>query len=117
MYVQPTSVMDPYLGAVLFVFTFLVHGITFFLLQNVASCFKDYISPLEGVMVTVLQTPTPPLPGLDKAKDPAGEEAGRHMPPAAVVAQARVPYLSARGSSTTAHYYALHETLDVSVFR
>jgi hypothetical protein len=45
MHVEPTSAMETSTSVTLFVLTVLLYTCTFFFLQNVASNFKDYISP------------------------------------------------------------------------
>jgi len=101
--------MDSKDSYLLFGLTIFLHACTFFVLQNVASCFKDYISPLDGVVVlTVTQEVVPP----GKQEDV--------MPYRAMPApKMQQMYNGSRSSSTNtaASYHALHETLDVSVFR
>ena len=106
---DPASVMDSKDNYLLFGLTIFLHACTFFLLQNVASCFKDYISPLDGVVVlTVTQEVAPS----GKQEDVVPYNA---MP----VPKMQQLYHGSRFSSTNsaASYHALHETLDVSVFR
>ena len=106
--------MDPQTSTMLFVLTVFLHACTFFFLQNVASCFKDYISPLEGVVLALTQEPTPP--GKQEAPQlvavaQGGASAGQY--------KQQQQYHGSRLSSATtsaASYHALHDSLDVSVF-
>ena len=111
MHGEPVPVIDSKDSYLLFGLTVFLHACTFFFLQNVASCFKDYISPLDGVVVTITQDVVPP--GKQE-----GEMASRAAP-ALKQQQQQQQYNGSRFGSTNsaASYHALHETLDVSVFR
>jgi hypothetical protein len=112
MHAEPTSVMDPRDSYLLFILTVFLHACTFFFLQNVASCFKDYISPLDGVVLAVKQEVAAP----GRPEEAQQQEVAV---PRAVPALKQQYYGGSRFISTNsaANYHALHETLDVSVFR
>lgn len=117
MYLEPTTVMDPKTSCMLFLLTVLLHACTFFFLQNVASCFKNYISPLDGVVLSISQEV---LSGKQEASRVALVPQG--VPPVQqpVFTQQQQQHCSGSRpgrTNSTASYHALHETLDVSVFR
>jgi hypothetical protein len=126
--------MDPDTINTLLVITVLLHAGTFFFLQHVASHFKEYISPLEGVMLSAVMGSDASVATAAYGADGglAGphtyEERGAGAHPADAngialgVTQAGAVYQNRGGSrdgrgGVIANYHALHETLDVSVFR
>ena len=106
---EPASVMDSKDSYLLFGLTIFLHACTFFFLQNIASCFKDYISPLDGVVVLAIT----------QEVVPSGEQEDAVPFKAMPAPKMLQMYNGSRFSSTNpaASYHALHETLDVSVFR
>jgi len=116
MYLEPTTVMDPKTSCLLFLLTVVLHACTFFFLQNVASCFKNYISPLDGVVLSISQEV---LSGEQEASRVALVPRGPPPVKQPVFTHQQQQCSGSRPGRTnsTASYHALHETLDVSVFR
>lgn len=114
--------MDPNTTWILFSLTAIIHAATFFFLQHMANCFREYITATGGNGVC---KNTAQMENIQNAPDTAFPEMhGRTVP--TILEQTEKIFNKTLTVATTpasgyfyqnARYTPLHESLDVSIFR